>query len=371
MKKRYFHSIDSLRFFAFLKVYFLHIPFQGSFPIFSFLKSGGGIGVSFFFVLSGFLISYLLILEKVKETQINIKKFFFRRAFRIWPLYFLMVIIVFLIPFDFKEKIGFHMVGAGYDLDWKYSFTFLENYKMLITDKFPKTTPLPVFWSLCIEEHFYIFWMISLFIIPMKHVLKFLFICIVISWGSRAFEETIFNNNLIVSNDLFANLDYFAIGGLLGYFIVTDYQKTIDFIQKISIQIKRMVVILVVLVVVFQKYILPNEFGTLLYIIRPSIIALLFTILISIFLPENSSFKIKSKLLSFLGARGYGLYIYHIIFIHCSFQYCIVQNIKIDNWLTLGAFIAFTLGGSIIVSSISYKYLEMPFLSLREKNYFN
>jgi hypothetical protein len=48
-----------------------------------------------------------------------------------------------------------------------------------------------------------------------------------------------------------------------------------------------------------------------------------------------------------------------------------VQNIKIDNWLTLGAFIAFTLGGSIIVSSISYKYLEMPFLSLREKNYFN
>jgi peptidoglycan/LPS O-acetylase OafA/YrhL len=75
--------------------------------------------------------------------------------------------------------------------------------------------------------------------------------------------------------------------------------------------------------------------------------------------------------LSFLGSRGYGLYIYHIIFIHCSFQYCIVQNIKIDNWLTLGAFIAFTLGWSIIVSSISYKYLEMPFLSLREKNYFN
>jgi len=74
MKKRYFHSIDSLRFFAFLKVYLLHLPIQGDFPIFSFLKSGGGIGVSFFFVLSGFLISYLLILEKVKKNRINLKK---------------------------------------------------------------------------------------------------------------------------------------------------------------------------------------------------------------------------------------------------------------------------------------------------------
>ena len=149
--------------------------------------------------------------------------------------------------------------------------------------------------------------MISLFIIPIKHVLKFLFLCIFISWEARAHETFIFNNSLIVSNDLFTNLDYFAIGGLLAYFIVTDYQKIIDFIQNISVQIKRLMVIVVVLVVVFQKYILPNEYGTILYILRPTIISLLFCILISIFLPENSSIKIKSKLLSFLGVRGYGL----------------------------------------------------------------
>jgi peptidoglycan/LPS O-acetylase OafA/YrhL len=130
-------------------------------------------------------------------------------------------------------------------------------------------------------------------------------------------------------------------------------------------------VIVVVLVVVFQKYILPNEYGTILYILRPTIISLLFCILISIFLPENSSIKIKSKLLSFLGVRGYGLYVYHIIFIHCGFQYCITENIKIDNWLIIGAFIIFTLGGTIILSSISYKYFEMPFLAFREKKYFN
>ena len=74
-----------------------------------------------------------------------------------------------------------------------------------------------------------------------------------------------------------------------------NYQKIIDFIQNISIQTKKLIVILVVFVVVFQKYILPNEFGTILYILRPTIIALLFCILISMFLPENSSIKIKSK----------------------------------------------------------------------------
>jgi len=76
MKKRYFHSIDSLRFFAFLKVYLLHLPIQGDFPNIFIFKKWWRIGVSFFFVLSGFLISYLLIFEKVKKNRINLKKFF-------------------------------------------------------------------------------------------------------------------------------------------------------------------------------------------------------------------------------------------------------------------------------------------------------
>ncbi len=169
----HFHSLDALRFFAFLKVYLLHIPIHGDFPIFSFIKSGGGIGVSFFFVLSGFLITYLLVFEKQKTGKINIKNFLVRRSLRIWPLFYLMVIMVFLLPYEFKELIGFHMTPNGYEFDWKYSFSFLENYKALLMDAPPKTTPLSVFWSLCIEEHFYIFWLILLSLTPVKHIFKF------------------------------------------------------------------------------------------------------------------------------------------------------------------------------------------------------
>jgi len=126
IRRKRFHTLDALRFFAFFKVYLLHIPLQGDFPIFSFVKSGGGIGVSFFFVLSGFLITYLLAFEKFHKGQINLKKFFIRRSFRIYPVFFLLVVLAFALPYGFKEKIGFHMIGGGYDLDWKYSFFFLK-----------------------------------------------------------------------------------------------------------------------------------------------------------------------------------------------------------------------------------------------------
>ena len=370
MKKVHFHSLDALRFFAFLKVYLLHVPLQGDFPIFSFLKSGGGIGVSFFFVLSGFLITYLLVFEKLQIGQINVKKFLIRRSLRIWPLYYLIVIIVFLLPFEFKDFIGLHMNGGGYHFDWKYSFTFLENYKMLIEDNPPITSPLSVFWSLCIEEHFYLFWIICLFFIPVKYIFRFFIFCFIIAWNARLFEYLYLDNTNVTTNDLFTNLDFFASGGILGYLVAKDYEKIAGIIQNIPYWIKSFVMLCILLIVIFQKQILPYNPESIFILIRPTIIAILFTILLSLFIPINSNFKIKSKALSYLGSISYGLYVYHLIFIHIVFQYFINKNIKIDDWQTASIFILLTLGLSIIISSFSYHFFEKPFLSFRER-FFN
>lgn len=367
MQKQHFHSLDALRFFAFIKVYLLHIPLQGSFPIFSQIKAGGGIGVSFFFVLSGFLITYLLSFEKINTGSLSIRKFLIRRSLRIWPLFYLMVFIAFLLPYEFKEYIGFHMLGGGYDFDWKYSFTFLENYKMLSVDKFPKTTPLSVFWSLCIEEHFYIFWIISLFLTPIKHLNKFLIFSILLSWCARFIEPSIYNNTLVISNDLFTNLDYFAFGGVLGFWVARDYQSVTQFIQHTHKWIKYSFIAITLTIAVFQNELLPYNTDSYFFIFRPSIIALLFTILIALFIPEDSTIKIKSRLLNYLGTISYGLYVYHIVLIHIVYQYFIQQDIKIDNWATLSVFIIVTLGGSIALSILSYRYFEKPFLLLRNR----
>lgn len=365
-EKRRFHTLDALRFFAFLKVYLLHIPLQGNFPIFSFLKSGGGIGVSFFFVLSGFLISYLLIFEKIQTNKINLKKFFIRRSLRIYPLFFFLVILGFMLPYGFKEQFGFHMIGGGYDLDWRYSFTFLENYKMLMEDNFPKTTPLSVFWSLCIEEHFYITWMLILFFIPQKRILQFLVACILISWSARYLDPILWNNHMIQQNDLFTNLDYFAVGGILGWQVATNYDRLVSFIQNISLQKKYLFIFFVIGMVIFQGQLFPSG-NFYLSILRPTIFAIAFTLLIAIFIPQNSSIKIKGNHpISYLGKISFGLYVYHLIFIHVLFQYFLKHEIFLDNWWTVSFFIFATFGASVLVSVLSFHFLEKPFLLLRD-----
>lgn len=367
-KKRHFHTFDALRFFAFLKVYLLHVPLQGKFPLFAFLKFGGGIGVSFFFVLSGFLITYILSFEKLQKGKINVKKFLIRRSFRIWPLFFLMVLLAAFLPYDFKQSIGFHMVGGGYDFDWRYSFTFLENYKMLIEDTFPKTTPLPVFWSLCIEEHFYLLWVFVFFILPVKKLPYFLLLSIPLAWLARFVEPSIWHNGTIDTNDLFTNIDYFAIGGLLGYFVAKEYKRVAQFIKKQSNAKWFGALAVIILLVLFQKWVFPNTDALYFNIIRSTLIALTFTSLIALFIPQDSKKRIGEKsILTYLGKISYGLYVYHIIWIHMVFQYYLNNNILIDDTPTLLLFVLITFVGSVITSIVSWHLFEKPILKLRER----
>lgn len=102
---KYFPGLDPLRFFAALMILLVHVDLVKSFfnletttttPFFMRMDFGGT-GVNFFFVLSGFLITYLLLCEKDKHTTISLKKFYMRRILRIWPLYYLILLIGFFI----------------------------------------------------------------------------------------------------------------------------------------------------------------------------------------------------------------------------------------------------------------------------------
>src|SRR5690349_4366985 len=114
-KKIYFENLDGLRFFCFLFVFFFHsfhteFDYIKSTDFYQHIKKdifgNGNLGVNFFFVLSGFLITYLLIEEKELNSQIDIKKFWIRRILRIWPLFYLCVIIGFFIFPILKSAFG-------------------------------------------------------------------------------------------------------------------------------------------------------------------------------------------------------------------------------------------------------------------------
>lgn len=370
--KIHFHTFDALRFFAFLKVFLFHLPnvLPGDPAMEWFrdhIKHGGGVGVSFFFVLSGFLITYILIYEKLNTGKIDLKRFFVRRAFRIWPLFYLVVIIVLLLPPDFAQHWGLHMNGGGYDPDWRFSLTFTENYKSIIMDSGPKLTPLPVFWSLCIEEHFYIIWMIVFFFIRPKGIPYFLGATVLIAWIFRFFETSIYGTENVSTNDLFTNIDYFAISGLLGYAVAKNYRRVADLVIRIPYAIRIGYIFAVLTLLYFQKDLfVHHDFFP--EVLKYTLFSTVFAGLLIVFIPqEKGGLRIRDKhLLSWLGRISYGLYVYHLVWIHVLMKVFIYNGWDLNHWSTFGLFVLITFSGTVLTSAISYYWFEKPILSFRE-----
>lgn len=362
----YFPTLDAFRFFAFLKVFMLHLPYNGDSEVIKILKSGGGLGVLFFFVLSGFLITYKLTTEIKSTGKFDAKVFFMKRALRIWPLFYLILIVVHLLPHDFLEKSGMHMIAGGYPANPLYSFAFLENYRMLITDNFPKTTPLSVFWSLCIEEHFYIFWLVLFSFIPLHKIHFALIFGAVISVVARYFESSITHNQHIFSSELLSNLDLFALGGCLGYFVSIKEGVIKKRYHRITTPLKWIIFSSIVLSVILLPLIRPAEESNVWRAFMPLVYGLIFTILTAMGIFSTGKFRLGPRnWFSIMGTWSYGLYVYHLIFIHILLRMFQNRNISINSSskFILFALIALTL--SLIISYFSYRHFESKFIKIK------
>lgn len=177
-QRDYFPELDGLRFFAFLLVYLFHqaVPqwnwlvgiVLGLFapadsvrigPLRDFglrIQQNGWIGVQIFFVLSGFLITTLLLREERKYGRIDLRSFWIRRILRIWPLYYLVLLIaVFLIPAMSLD--GLWNLGMKRFLGQQFLafLAFLGNWSMAVFGP-PPNDAVSVLWSVCVEEQFYI-----------------------------------------------------------------------------------------------------------------------------------------------------------------------------------------------------------------------
>lgn len=158
-ERYYVPALDGLRFFAFLLVFFHHaapnqLPDPQAPPDWRYwwhaLVMGGAFGVPIFFALSGYLLTTLLQREREESGRIDVKAFYIRRILRIWPLYFLVVLLDgVLFPILHHQAVNpVHLLGFA---------TFTANFQLLQ----PRATlsmPLMILWSVCIEEQFYLVW---------------------------------------------------------------------------------------------------------------------------------------------------------------------------------------------------------------------
>lgn len=351
--KRYFHTFDALRSISFLLVFIAHLP-KPKDSIATYFSKSGHIGVTFFFVLSGFLITYILLYEKTNTSTINLKSFFLRRILRIWPLFYLMILFAFVTPI-ILEILHLQSSNEGYTPNWIVSCLFLENYLIILTDSFPNASPLIVMWSLCVEEHFYIIWGLLIYYLPVKKIPMLIIGSLLLANISRI----VYHNLDLVFFDIFTNIDYFAFGAIPAFILI----KYPELLTKFN-TIPKTILILVLSITLILVFLTPYISNVYFSLSLKSLFGLLFMLSITFTLLGDNKIKISdSNVMSKLGKYTYGLYLYHTIFINL----CLQLNNKLSlnfNWFIVGLF---SLVLTIAMSIISYHYFEKYFLGLKNR----
>lgn len=179
--KRYYPCLNGLRAIAALLVLFTHIERIRQ-PLgmpglidFKFNEFLGGLAVTFFFTLSGFLITSLLLAEKTTQGTIRLRRFFINRALRIWPLYLVVLIAGYLVSVFLMRDTPRNPMGNGFLLN----LLFLPNLAFAL-GILPEI--LIHLWSVGTEEQFYLVWPFLLKRLPPK-ILPRLFLGIIVFWG--------------------------------------------------------------------------------------------------------------------------------------------------------------------------------------------
>jgi peptidoglycan/LPS O-acetylase OafA/YrhL len=370
--KIFFPNLDGLRFIAFFFVFSEHViwacvkkleitsPF-GKHIAYT-LFANGALGVSVFFVLSGFLITYLILKEIEVRHKLNVKAFYIRRFLRIWPLYYAVLLFAFYIyPFFISFLHVQQDVFAGRQI---YYFTFLSNFDLITIAQHKATGSFltGVTWSVAVEEQFYLIWPLLFFFVPKRGYVFIFLTVIAISFGFRCLHSdepfVLYFHSLSVCTDL-------AIGGLSA-FLALSSRRFISVFEELSDKWRGVIYIAGILYVVAGGYFLNHQlavlFGRFLQCIFFAWVILDQNYSRSEFLKIS-----KLKWMSKWGVYTYGMYLLHQISLLIVLNIYQFMNILAESfWQSLlKATIVFIL--TIILSYFSYHWFEKFFLKLKNR----
>lgn len=342
---KYFKQIDSFRFFAAFSVLLAHWLHNN--PTISKLRLGT-IGVDFFFVVSGFLITYQLfqLRQHIQQKEVSIGKalrnFTFRRALRIIPLYLVVVLIA-----TFFNK------GSLMD-DLVYNLTYTSNFHFIELQKWNSLTSH--FWSLSVEEHFYIVWPIVILSSRKSLVLPIAIGLIIFSVGFRQVHFMIEKDHFTAGIHTLSCLDLFMFGSILAYFY---HFKTKQFITAFSNPKIRFPFVIIILATYLLIILLPYS-ATFIWVYSRFFLALISALLIGLlitgFKGKLGSF-FENKWLVLGGKLSYAIYLIH------NFVPGILLEIKkLELPLFIEVLIFFT--ATVCFSYILNKSIELPMRKL-------
>lgn len=354
LQRPYYPALDGLRGLAILLVVIYHN--FGFLHYFFF----GWLGVDLFFVLSGFLITDILL--KTVEQPHYLRNFYMRRVLRIFPLYYLsLILFLILIP----ALVSYFNVSY-YKEHQVWLWTYLQNWLYIFNNP-DKTNTLNHYWSLAVEEQFYLVWPLVILLVRKYNRLLILLLMLLAAvillrlwiWNNHFPELSYFNLYT------FTRIDGICMGSMLAL------------LQRVSPRfIKNYMpwVILSFAALNFVFYFINrgNQFSfPYLALIGYSTFAMIFTLLVNETVSGetriiNQVFGIAP--LKFLGRISYGLYIFHWpVHVLLLPQVNRILNGSITG--TSGAIVTalITSLAAILISWLSYRYIESWFLKLKER----
>lgn len=326
------------------------------------IKHIGRLGVGLFFVLSGFLITYLLLQEKRNHGNINTRRFYLRRVFRIWPIYFL---IVGLSYFVFPYLSLFAYPGANdnvfthYDERLFFLLLVLPNYAFVLYD-------LPYWcaqaWSIGVEEQFYYLWpwlikyprnwvvILAVFLLLTAGLLA-----VSILWLSPAQASPMTIIGTFMGQ---FRIQIMAVGGLCAYLAFKNIDPVLNVLYRKDLQIGIYVLTLLLLLsgVHFPAFM--------------EVYSLLFGyIILNLATNPKSVINIEGWFMNYSGKISYGLYLYHVAVMVAVLN--VLENFRaqLNPFTYNGILYSSVLVLSIAVATASFEYLEKPLLRYKDARF--
>lgn len=348
----YNKQIDGLRAFAVIGVLICHfIPFEN--PILKSLPFGQG--VNLFFIISGYLITKILLVNKYKigdkKTSIGqiLKAFYYRRTLRIFPIYYLTIFYLLFIDFQNTREV------------WSWLVTYTTNIYVSIEGN-PYIGSFNHLWSLAVEEQFYLIWPLLILLLPNKIIGKFIVFTILLSLAFKVFWFFNYGPTGGLNALTISCADSLGLGALIGYWSINK-----NHINKKLANIKLLVVLSFIPFTYVMIY--PKIEGDLTHILNNFLFSI-FGFAIVIKASERTfshivKFLLENKISLHLGKISYGIYLYHFFMpdFYNQMSFWFPQLFENNGVLKT----PFLFLSSIVFAQISFSLIEKPILKLKKK----
>jgi len=304
----------------------------------------GYFGVTIFFVISGYLITTLLLREKYKTGEISLRRFYIRRALRIIPVSYLFIFVVILLNYVFQ----LHNPLYTYLSDLLY----LKNTPFLHSED-PLTAH---FWTLSIEEQFYILfpWILSLNLKVYTYLIAILIVLLPIGSYADFYHLGPFKESAVhIGFSLIGQTSPILIGSLSSILLFQKHSHSKIIFNPSSI--------LNIALLILAAFILSDTYHFIPSVLKPTLCSILVMYVLLNYMQTSETWFYKflnSRIMNYIGILSYSLYIWQQIF---------TFHLPWKTFMGLPNILPVNLALLILVSFLSYNFYEKFFLNLKNR----